>query len=777
MIWPYFHLLRIVVAFGGLAVLSRRRATHGAGVGARGTVRIVDDPQFPRHDFFVAGRTFPLTMRHANVQTDDDAGLDVRGAAVKFSDHEAESPFDLPMNTGNASIFNDLNNFWHLIRAEIFYTIFHSHRLIIRFYRRYPRGFAAEQGSVRRAPGSFSRLHYYSKLVMSFRGEDGVVRGVRYRLLPGEPGPEDGLPSAADREHPWELERLDGDQRPKNYLRLELKDRLARGPVVYRLQLQLHDLGADASVFDASELWDEQAHPWMDLATLTLDQALPDSQAERLRFSLVNQPDSLGTLPARSARDFNSVADLRRRAYGLIQKLRFFVPWSGRAAPAPCQALTVVTPVEPEALDALRALLARVRSGARGIRFERLANVHFLRWTLLEPSVGHDGTSYPPQLIYAAVFDGKAEEHVEDLVRLGGETLREIYAHCRGRPPEVSGPEALCAWLLAHRVGARAFFKGNPDHRVRRIHQDDGLYCRLQAFIDERRPFWKEGDAAGIRAELRDYVLSQPDLPRGAWPGPSPTERLSKFRTFLVRLTTLSLPFILSAALLRYFFAPGSSPWIAIPLLTLGLVLAFVVVWLLVVRAHELKDPIEDLPMDEEHLRRVVAYENFGVQNALTQVSEIRPGWFRQRTLRIVLWGANFLSRYFFTRGQLFGIGTIQFARFYILDGGRRMLFLSDYDGGWDVYLDEFLGGGRTAVIPIWANLWGFPPTRFLFWLQVEYAPLFKPFTRRRQTPVNVRYGAYDHLTVTNIRKQDAIRQGLFGRLTRKEEEEWLRLL
>ena len=297
MIWPFFHLLRIVVAFGGLALLTRRRATHAAGVGARGRARIVDNPRFPHHDFFVPGRAFPVTLRHANVQTADDAGLDVRGAALKFSDHEDKSPFDLPMNTGKASIFNDARNFWHLIRAEILYTLLGSHRMLIRFYRRYPRGFAAEQGSVRRAPSSFTRLHYYSKLVMAFRGKDGVLRGVRYRLLPGDPGPEDGLPSPEDEQHPWVLERLEEERRPEDYLRLELKDRLALGPVVYRLQLQLHDLGEDEAICDASELWDEREYPWMDLASVTLDQALPDSQTERLRFSLA-KPTRLARGPA-----------------------------------------------------------------------------------------------------------------------------------------------------------------------------------------------------------------------------------------------------------------------------------------------------------------------------------------------------------------------------------------------------------------------------------------------------------------------------------------------
>ena len=124
------------------------------------------------------------------------------------------------------------------------------------------------------------------------------------------------------------------------------------------------------------------------------------------------------------------------------------MPWSRRAALAPGQPLTVITPVRPEALDDLRTLLSRIRRGGIRLPFERLANVHFLRWALLEPSTGHDKTSYGPQLIYAAVIDGKPEEHLEDLVRLTGHTLLEIYAHCEGCPKETGG-NSSASYLVA----------------------------------------------------------------------------------------------------------------------------------------------------------------------------------------------------------------------------------------------------------------------------------------------------------------------------------------
>lgn len=35
-----------------------RRATHTVGTGGVGTIKIVDDPKFPEHEFFIAGQDF-----------------------------------------------------------------------------------------------------------------------------------------------------------------------------------------------------------------------------------------------------------------------------------------------------------------------------------------------------------------------------------------------------------------------------------------------------------------------------------------------------------------------------------------------------------------------------------------------------------------------------------------------------------------------------------------------------------------------------------------------
>ena len=161
----------------------------------------------------------------------------------------------------------------------------------------------------------------------------------------------------------------------------------------------------------------------------------------------------------------------------------------------------------------------------------------------------------------------------------------------------------------------------------------------------------------------------------------------------------------------------------------------------------------------------------------MTLVFDLKSGFFRRFTLKIVLFVAGLLSRYHFVRGKLFGINSIHFARFSLIDEGKRMLFLSDYDGSWDLYLDDFLTVGATAVVPIWTNLKGCPTTCFLFWPKPGFGTIFRPFIRHHQTPNQVWYSAYDTLSVANILRFGHIRNGLFDELDWQEEQEWLQQL
>jgi hypothetical protein len=91
----------------------------------------------------------------------------------------------------------------------------------------------------------------------------------------------------------------------------------------------------------------------------------------------------------------------------------------------------------------------------------------------------------------------------------------------------------------------------------------------------------------------------------------------------------------------------------------------------------------------------------------------VKPGVFRRVLLRGVLWAANLIARTS-THGSLSGIPSIHYAHWALIDRGRRLLFLSNYDGSWESYLGDFIDKASRGLTGVWSNTVGFPVTDYL---------------------------------------------------------------
>jgi len=161
---------------------------------------------------------------------------------------------------------------------------------------------------------------------------------------------------------------------------------------------------------------------------------------------------------------------------------------------------------------------------------------------------------------------------------------------------------------------------------------------------------------------------------------------------------------------------------------------------------------------------------NNRLQNHLASMTHVKPGLVRLWSLRVTLFAINLLSRFWFNIGELGGIPTILSARWVLIDGGRRLLFLDNYGGAWESYLNEFID--MTAVKglnAIWSNTFveangrrcSFPETRFYFWKGAQTERPFKAYVRESQIETIAWYSAYPTLSVVNINTSTAIRQSL----------------
>jgi hypothetical protein len=195
-------------------------------------------------------------------------------------------------------------------------------------------------------------------------------------------------------------------------------------------------------------------------------------------------------------------------------------------------------------------------------------------------------------------------------------------------------------------------------------------------------------------------------------------------------------------------------------------------------RAHETTDPEicprPALPLLDE-LQRL---EDFDVSNQYTAFGSLKPGRFRRALVSVLLVLVGYFCRHVYTRGFLGRVQTIHFARWVFLDDKLRMVFASSYDGGHEAYMDDFINKVAWGLNLLFSNGIGWPRTDWLLARGARREHLFKYFQRRHQVPTQVWYKAYPGLTLTDMDRNQRIRQGLqASHLGDAQVLTWLRLL
>lgn len=149
--------------------------------------------------------------------------------------------------------------------------------------------------------------------------------------------------------------------------------------------------------------------------------------------------------------------------------------------------------------------------------------------------------------------------------------------------------------------------------------------------------------------------------------------------------------------------------------------------------------------------------EDLVSQNQLTLITVVRPG--HVKTLQAVLAMIDLYARRLTPPGVLVGISTIHTVRWAIIDDGKRFLMLSNYDGTWESYIDEFAELILSGLNALWDTSLGFPEAG------AQDVAALKHFLRCHQVPANVFYCAYPTATVQNIGENDRIMKALRRRL------------
>jgi Dyp-type peroxidase family len=506
-----------------------------------------------------------------------------------------------------------------------------------------------------------------------------------------------------------------------------------------------------------------------------------------------------------------------RRARGKAGRLARLGPfpehlsvWFDRAREEYIEKHVLVTAVSPIAAGtdpaALRDGIAALQNPARAdiaAAFRRADAIHFCSVAvvgLADPM--EERKDDPAQLVFEISGDGRQSYIIDAFAEVMEPHLRPLLETACG----LKRDESLAAFLNRHalRVGSRlssqmgAVFSGTPGHSVKRIRAEAAL----------------EREVAGIIAEIQDQHLPPVETvrevrrrlpgtefgwaldparslleeqPKSLW------EATRRFRTDPVAVTVAIL-IVAAAAVANYIWLFGHAPgffrnlWVGtlcvflapLDLLTM-LFLAGIGPYLLL-RREEKNDAVNERVVGLDRYEAFASRENATIdgrpvmQNNLTAISIIKPGWLRPVLLRVVFAVVAFAGSYVFRPGYLADINTIHFARWVRLPGTRKLMFFSNYGGSWESYLEDFITKAHQGLTGVWSNTLGFPRARNLFFDGATDGDRFKRWARMQQIPTLFWYSAYPDLNTRRIRTNSAIRQGLTSVESESAAREWLTL-
>ena len=415
---------------------------------------------------------------------------------------------------------------------------------------------------------------------------------------------------------------------------------------------------------------------------------------------------------------------------------------------------TIVVKVIPEKKEALRNFLEPIGQNTSGnphISFGAIKSMHYCRWFILDEARDVKDNLLPPMLCFSTVYDGSLDHHLKEWFLVAAAALDEIYRCCIGYP--LSGSEQKkIDWLKKYRHKEKLFWaaKIGATHEI--ILKENELYEKIQDFVNLQ---YQKDDLAKVAPRdlyerIRNFVSASPNLNWAMKPVAGPS--------FLAVLRNIY--WLLSFIVFMCFLIP------------------LLIIWVPLMFYFEKRDNRNYVPIPPKPISSVVNPEDKYFQNHLTIYGTLKsPGWFKINNLRLYLAFASKLMRYRATKGNLSGISTIHFVSYVMFEGGRNTMFLSNYDGGWESYLNEFIDKAASVMNLSFGNFKGYPKMKNIIHGGAHDEQTFKTIVRQYQYPCQVWYTAYPTISISNILNNSAIRKGLSASMNEDQLKVWLRLL
>ena len=464
--------------------------------------------------------------------------------------------------------------------------------------------------------------------------------------------------------------------------------------------------------------------------------------------------------------------------------------------------ITIVAPIEPgdvaraeEALDRMGNPADIELAGPLSKTDAQGNGIHFMSLHAL-PSF----TAGRAHLVLEFSADGTQQSAITQIVDAIGSALSTVFALATDR-----GATGLALYLNAHVIqtgfgigqSPGVGHSGNPGMTVGRIRDERTLANAINEQITRQKGGMTALERLNdVRAAIReDFGADTPYLRpidaaqpfEAAGLGTTIGAGLFSFaRTFLWPILTVLVLWIVAAAFWSAsqtdFYGEHQGGWLrgawfglktGIPVLVFGLT-GLTVILYAQLRKQEETDWISHRAPDRNVLNEIVARENAGAQNHMVSLTELKAGWLRSLTARLVFWAIATIGPLRYKPGHLGDIGTIHYARWVTIPGTRDFIFFSNYGGSWEAYLEDFITLAHNGLTGVWSNTVGFPKTENLIGKGATDGERFKRYARQSMLPTRFWYSGYADLITDEIRANAAIRRGLSSAMTEDDAVTWL---
>jgi len=448
--------------------------------------------------------------------------------------------------------------------------------------------------------------------------------------------------------------------------------------------------------------------------------------------------------------------------------------------------VTIVAPIRNEDVAELQGKIDALGNPARADLRAALdaldadgGGTHFMSLHAF-PGDGGDG-----HLVLEFTGDGSRQRAIERVAAAVGSELEPIFASARDWRENLP----LAVYLDSHviPVGSGLFdppglcFAGTPGMKVGRIRGKAALARFVAPLIDNGEPDLRPIDRlAEVRRAVAGspfaWALDPPPPPLREASGRSVAQEIVRFLPAFAAAYLWPFYFVLIALFGLFALAAGWHFLWLTPLAGLALLAAAALAVYAKLRRQEATDWTDGRAIDAATIAEIRKRENHCAQNHMISITVRKPGWVRALTLRLAFWLVGMLASRSYKPGWLGDISTIHAARWITIPGTRKLVFLSNYGGSWESYLEDFITRAHGGLTAVWSNSIGFPRAKNLFQDGATDGERFKRYARASMAPTRFWYSAYPDHTTDHVRGNAAMRRGLAAALTNDEADQWLTL-